>query len=196
MIGNSGTGKTILLTELLSRCIIDFIRDPHASESRLIVVDFDHHLDVSRVARSARRLLEESQTGFSEALLEAALKRVEMIRCYSLGMSAFRLQNVMDSVTCLVFTEGFFGVLQYIEKSVFANRISSVFIDSITALYWPIQFRHPTSRAYENEIFKTLSRTITRINQHYDVAFFIIRLQLFRELKSYKGTVAMHFCRD
>lgn len=150
--GEEGTGKTLLATDLLARCLLlksyKEIQLP-GKECGALFVNTNHHFDVFKLAEILQHYIKSSCTTLKsnttvQEIIKASLKNLFVINCYT--------------------NEQFQATLLNLESLILKEvNISLLIVDSVAAFYW-IERIHKTLsfNAYYVSIINTLKNLASK----------------------------------
>ncbi|GAU98542.1 Rad51c XRCC2 [Ramazzottius varieornatus] len=164
--GRFGSGKSILLLEIVTRCILDVEFGGCGAE--VVFFDILNQMNIHRLGNLLQfRIREKTQNPSSiEKVLFQSLSRLKIKRAYS---------------TALLFVE-----LYRLEQSLNrGERTALICMDNITAFYWLARHQSPASPPNHNQFFLKLAAVISRISRQSGIPFIVTRQILFREQGAY-----------
>ncbi|XP_055333674.1 DNA repair protein XRCC2-like [Paramacrobiotus metropolitanus] len=154
IFGPYGTGKTLLITNLIANCILD--SDCGGCGCEAVFIDLDHHFSVIRLSEVLRKVFLIRDVDNVEERVENCLQRLRIFKCFGLN--------------------DFSRILYTLEMVLYQNQnIGILFIDSISSFYWHVRSldHFPVVIRDENPVFTKIAGMISRISKEHQVSFVI-----------------------
>lgn len=147
LTGESGAGKTILLTDFLVRCLLPV--EYNGKNSGAVIIDTDHHFDVFRLVSIIEYYLKKSDVKSNnyQTIIEHCLNNLIVLSCYS----SEQLQATFLNLETVILQNA---------------NISFLAIDSVSAYYWSERINNDTIsfNAYFSQIIGTLKNIAKSFN--------------------------------
>lgn len=149
--GNTNTGKTILLTELIAKAILPLENGGH--NAGVILLNTDHHFQIMKLVTALEKLAKDVNN--ISDVIQQSLKNLYILQCFD---------DVQFSVT-----------IKRLDSILAENsNISMLALDSISAYYWSKQNLIKIDTYYRN-ILKVLQNAVWE----YKVTLFYTRPSYF-----------------
>lgn len=122
--GNEGTGKTILITDVIARCIMpkSYAEYPLPGKNcAAVIINTSHHFSLFKLSEIIeyylKTLCRKIKPGVIKTIIEKSLENLTVLNCYGFDNFQITLYNL---------------------ESLILNRkdVSVVAVDSISAFYW------------------------------------------------------------
>ncbi|KOX67721.1 DNA repair protein XRCC2 [Melipona quadrifasciata] len=184
--GEQSSGKTLLLSQLLAKCILPNYREIRGCNASAVLINTKHHFQISKLVRLMKNIINAANTvsfttdtvdmEFDEtAVIKNSLRNLLVIDCYNSEQFALTLRMLDD-----IFVK--------------RTKIALLAIDSITAHYWQnCQDNFITVDAYVKNLLQ-LVRTHTA---QFNVA--TIYTKLYKSINNKKLTddinYRIHLCK-
>lgn len=129
LCGNLSSGKTLLLTQLIAKCILPPDCDGLTIQGRdvaVLLINTDHHFRVSKLielmlgiveAACEREYFEYDEETITELIITPSLENLTVVSCYDNAQFKITL-NSLDGI---------------LEKN---SRIGLIAVDSVSSFYW------------------------------------------------------------
>lgn len=149
--GEHSSGKTLLLSQLLAKCILPNYREIGGYNASAVLINTEHHFEISKLMRFMRNIINAANTvsfttdtidmEFDEtAVIKDSLRNLLVIDCYNSEQFALTLRMLDD-----IFVKH--------------TKVALLAIDSITAHYWQdCRDNFMTLDAYVNNLLKLVKR--------------------------------------
>lgn len=147
LTGESISGKTILLTDFLVRCLLPV--EYNGKNSGAVIINTDHHFDLFRLVAIIEYYLKKNgeKVDNYQAVIESCLNNLIVLNCYS----SEQLQATFLNLETVILQNA---------------NISFLAIDSISAYYWSERINNETIsfNAYFSQIIGTLKNIAKSFN--------------------------------
>lgn len=143
--GEPSTGKTMLVTDLLAKCILPICYK--GKNSGAIIINTDHHFDLFKLISVMEYYLKKSGKSTSyKSIIEKSLDNLIVLNCYS----SEQLEATFLNLETIILQN---------------NNISLLVVDSIAAYYWLERGNSNLSfNAYYSQIISKLHGIAKQLN--------------------------------
>lgn len=149
--GEEGAGKTLLITDLLARCVLPKSFGDAQLPGRncgALIINSSHHFDLFKMAEILQYYIKENcrtlNSSSSQDIIKKSLKNLTVINCYTNE----QLQASLLNLESLILQEA---------------NISLLILDSISAFYWMERIHSNLSyNAYYTSIINTLKNLTSK----------------------------------
>ncbi|XP_076233270.1 X-ray repair cross complementing 2 [Calliopsis andreniformis] len=150
--GHGSTGKTLLLSQMLAKCILPnrsgSVRRINGCDASAILINTDHHFQVSKMIQLMTDIVDTAARDTnSDDIVRNSLQNLRIVDCYD--------------------SEQFLSSLRTLEDLFIGNpAIALLAIDSVTAYYWQDRENNATTTidSYVRKLIKYVRTQTTRFN--------------------------------
>ncbi|OAD57063.1 DNA repair protein XRCC2 [Eufriesea mexicana] len=155
--GDRSCGKTLLLSQMLAKCILPNYYQIKGCNATAILINTDHHFQISKLVELMSDIINATGiVSFTSEAIELDFNRINIIKN---SLHNLHIVNCYNS-------EQFFLTLRTLDDIFLDNaKIAVLAIDSITAYYWQdCEENITTVDTYVNKLLKLIKIHTTQFN--------------------------------
>lgn len=156
--GEASTGKTLLATDFIARCILPI--SYNGKHSGAVIINTDHNFDLFKlISVMEYHLKTAGKNAFCKSIIEGCLNNLIVLNCYSseqLGATFLNLETI---------------VLQN-------NNVSLLVVDSIAAYYW---LERSNSNLSFNSYFSQIINKLHAIAKQFNISVIYTKPETTKE---------------